>query len=66
MAQTQNKKEMEEYDKLPAKIKAILDSHDEDKGLYKEAERILKELNKVGWTCDYGLCGGIYDVKELT
>lgn len=56
---------MEEYDNLPAKIKAILDTHDENKCMYKEAERILKELNKVGWTCDYGLCGEIFDIKPM-
>lgn len=56
---------MEEYDNLPAKIKAILDTHNEEKDVYKEAKRIQGELNAIGWTCDYGLCGGIFDIKEI-
>jgi hypothetical protein len=52
-----------EYEQLPEGIKAIVDSWDENKDLYKECRRIKSELKDYGWSCDYGLDGMVYDVK---
>ena len=55
----------EEYENLPEEIKNMLDSWDDNKYLYAECNRIRCELQKKGWTCDYGLDGIIYDVKQV-
>lgn len=52
-----------EYDNLPTNIQEIVDSWDDNKNLYEECARIKKELNFLGWTCDYGLDGCVYDVR---
>ena len=55
----------EQYDNLPKEIKNIVDSWNDNKELYSECKRIQKELKQKGWTCDYGLDGMVYDVKQL-
>ena len=55
----------EQYDNLPKEIKNIVDSWNDNKELYSECNRIQKELKQKGWTCDYGLDGMVYDVKQL-
>lgn len=55
---------MEEYDSLPQHIKDIVDSWDDNKDLYAECARIKAELEKLGWSCEYGLSGEIYDVRQ--
>ena len=55
----------EEYEDLPKEIKDITDSWDDNKGLYAECNRIQKELEQKGWTCDYGLDGMVYDVRKV-
>jgi len=55
----------EEYENLPQEIKNIVDSWDDNKDLYAECNRIQKELEQKGWTCDYGLDGMVYDVKQV-
>lgn len=55
----------EEYDNLPQDIKNIVDSWDDNKNLYDECSRIKNELEQKGWTCDYGLDGMVYDVRQV-
>jgi hypothetical protein len=47
----------EEYSKLPKDIKAIIDSFNSNDAsqLYFECERVKKELDYKGWTCDFKL-----------
>lgn len=54
----------DEYNRLPQHIKNIVDTFDEDKCSYAECARIKKELETVGYTCDYGLDGSLYDIKK--
>lgn len=54
-----------EYDELPDEIKEILESWDDSKSLHKECERIKKELESIGWTCEHSLCGIINSVYEI-
>ena len=54
-----------EYDNLPQEIKNIIDVWDEDADLYIEASEIKANLNKVGWTCDYGLDGMVHSVRRM-
>lgn len=57
--------DIEKYDSLPIEIKEVLNTWNDEKNLYKECERIKKELNKIGWDCEYGLDGTIEDVIEI-
>ena len=54
-----------EYELLPDPVKNIVDSWDEDMELYAEAKRIRRELEVIGWTCEYGLDGMIHTVRQL-
>jgi hypothetical protein len=54
----------EEYDNLPLEIKNIVDSWDDNNDIYSDCSRIQKELKEIGWTCEYGLDGIIYEVKK--
>lgn len=53
-----------EYEEMPEEVKDIVDSFDEDKNTYGECLRIKFELQSIGWTCDHGLSGEVYDVRE--
>lgn len=53
-----------EYDDLPKEVIDIVDTYEESGDLYGECRRIKFELEKIGWTCEYGLDGDIYDIKE--
>ena len=55
-----------EYDNLPEKVKAIVDSYDDNEDLYEECYRIQVELGEIGWTCDYDLSGEVFDVRKKT
>jgi len=54
----------EQYDALPQEVKDILDTHNGDE-CYIQCQRIVDELKLIGWTCDYDLGSGIYDVKPI-
>ena len=54
-----------EYQNLPENVKGIVDSWDDNEDLYEECSRIKYELNVIGWTCDYGLDGEVYDVTQI-
>lgn len=55
-----------EYPELiPDVISDIIESYNENIDLYKENERMLKEMNKHGYTFEYGLDGVPYDLKKI-
>ena len=54
----------EEYDALPQYVRNVLDTHDGDES-YEQSQRIVDELNAIGWTCDYDLGAVIFDVRPL-
>lgn len=54
-----------EYDNLPQYVKDVLDTYDDNSSATQEALRIQKELEKIGWTCDYDFCGYIFDVEQI-
>ena len=51
------------YENFPPAVKVVVDSFDENENPYEECARIKYQLEEIGWTCDYGLSGEIYDVK---
>jgi len=55
-----------EYNKLPQKVKDIIDSNDEDKDDYLELNRIAEELKAIGWYMDYYLNAEITELRPMT
>lgn len=59
----------EEYDKLPPKIRKLLDAMlDDSEGAnmdYRMIKKHLKKFEKAGWTFDYGLDGEPYDLHPM-
>lgn len=51
-------------DKLPEEVRNIVLSFDEDNDPYHECQRIDSELQKHGYTVDWGLDGVLYDIKK--
>jgi len=54
---------LEEIEKLPQDVQDIINSYDEED--YEKAERIIRELAPLGYTVEYGLCGGITEIKKV-
>ena len=54
-----------QYDNAPQEVKTILDTYNENKDSYAECERIIKELNVIGWDADYYLDGILFDLTKL-
>lgn len=55
----------EEYDNLPENVKDILNTFDEDLDSYIECERIISELNLIGYTAEYYLDGVLFNITPL-
>jgi len=55
----------EHYKTLPVEVQNIISSMDDNKCLYKECRRMLKELKPLGYTFDFGLCGTPYDLTII-
>lgn len=54
----------EHYDELPTKVLTLIEGLD-DALSYKDCEALLKELNDLGYTCEYGLDGILYNLQKL-
>lgn len=55
----------EDYDNLPENVKDIINSFDEDLDSYIECERIISELNLIGYTAEYYLDGVLFNITPL-
>lgn len=55
----------EDYDNLPENVKDIINSFDEDSDSYIECERIISELNLIGYTAEYYLDGVLFNITPL-
>lgn len=55
-----------DYENLPQAVKDIIESKDEDKNSYEENDRMIKELEPLGYVFDYGLCGEPMDLQLIT
>ena len=53
------------YDKLPIKIQKIIADFSEDDNSYEDCEKFISKLNKVGYTCEYGLDAEPYGLRKL-
>jgi hypothetical protein len=57
----------EDYENIPAKVQKVLDENSvafED-GDYRDLEKAVKELEKIGYTFEYDLDGQAYDLREI-
>jgi hypothetical protein len=50
---------------IPDVINDIIESYNEDADLYGECRRLLNEMNKHGYTFEYGLDGVPYDLQKI-
>ena len=55
--------EAEEYYNLPIEVLSILDTISDDAD-YDECDRVVKELNSIGYTAKYGLDGSLYEIAK--
>lgn len=51
-------------DQLPTEVIQAIDSFDENEDTYFECERILKEVEALGYTFDYGLDGVPFNLRH--
>lgn len=54
----------EQYETLPQEVQDILLEHGECEG-YKGCDALIKALEAVGYTCDYGLDACPYDLRKI-
>ena len=50
---------------IPQEVQAVLDTLSEDANSYLELERIQKQVEKLGYTFDYGLDAEPYDLRPI-
>jgi len=50
---------------LPKKVKKILKKFSLKSKTYENCSKLIKKLNKVGYTCDYGLDAEPYELTKL-
>lgn len=50
---------------LPQKVKDILAKYDEMGTSYDTCHKLIKDLEQVGYTCDYGLDGIPYELTKI-
>lgn len=50
---------------IPHEVQAVLDTLSEDANSYWELERIQKQVEKLGYTFDYGLDAEPYDLRLI-
>lgn len=57
----------EDYDDIPANLQKVLDKNQEalEGGDYRDLEKILKQVNKLGYTFEYDLDGVPYDLRKI-
>jgi hypothetical protein len=49
---------------IPKEVADIIDTHNEDADQYKECGRMQKEMEAVGYTFSWGLCGTPYNLRK--
>lgn len=56
------------YEDWPDDLAAVMKKYEEEEwGDYRTCDELRKELNAIGYDCDYGLCGepfGLHKISE--
>lgn len=55
----------QQYDDLPQPVKDIIGTYNDEENPYLECDRIIRELEPLGYTGDYGLCGELTEVTKI-
>lgn len=57
----------EDYDDIPENVQKVLDKHSAafEDGDYRDLEKAHKDLQKIGYTFEYGLDGQAYDLRKI-
>jgi hypothetical protein len=55
----------EQYETLPQNVLDVLSKYDDGDTTYISCEALKNDLEAIGYTCDYGLDGVPYDLKQL-
>jgi len=57
----------EDHDNIPQNVQDVLEKYAEgiEDGNYKQLAKANKELKKIGYTFEYGLDGGAYDLRPI-
>jgi hypothetical protein len=57
----------EDYENIPDNVQEILDKYEEDfeEGNYKRLQEAQKELEKIGYTFEFGLDGVAYNLRKM-
>jgi hypothetical protein len=55
----------EYYDKIPTELSLLINSYDFDDMDYNDTETLLKEVNNLGYTFDYGLDNEPYGLRPI-
>ena len=53
------------WDELPNELKEIFNSHSSEQGNYESCEKLLKEIEPLGYTFQYGLDGEPFGLKKI-
>jgi hypothetical protein len=56
----------ETLDLVPQEVRNIIEKYEEAGANYKMCQNLIKELEQVGYTCDFGLDGVPYELKQLS
>lgn len=55
----------EDYESLPSEVNEIIAEFDEVEPSYNNCDELIKKLNTVGYTCEYGLDACPINLKKL-
>ena len=47
-------------------LAAVIEKYSQLEGSYKNCENLVKELEAIGYTCDYGLDAVPFDLKKIS
>jgi len=62
---TEEKDLFEDYENLPEEVQAVLDKHCTGDQTYEDCAALVRDLEAVGYTCDYGLDAEPHSLKKL-
>ncbi len=55
----------EHYEDLPIEVQKVIDNFNAKGNSYDNCNELIDELNKVGYTCEYGLDASPYNLRKI-
>ena len=56
---------LDNYDNLPKNVKSIFSTYDHNQEDYRQCSKIEKELNKIGYSIEWGLDASFYNLRKV-